>query len=150
MGNRVNMFFLLTICTFRAVMGVTKFKSVTSSIRGTFRSARRRANASNSGFYDLTDAAPAKTRGAFAFDERSVSSSWSRRACPARNPSGTESVLQSKKTELQRWADSPTESTLSGQVEIEASRVTRVMPPRDGPQLKDRFRSALLGGAAFE
>jgi thiamine pyrophosphate-dependent acetolactate synthase large subunit-like protein len=42
------------------------------------------------------------------------------------------------------------ESTLFAQVKIDASLAPRVMPPRDGSYLKDRFRSALLGAAAFE
>jgi thiamine pyrophosphate-dependent acetolactate synthase large subunit-like protein len=42
------------------------------------------------------------------------------------------------------------ESTLFAQVKIDVGPLPRVMPPRDGSYLKDRFRSALLGAAAFE
>ncbi|XSC47560.1 hypothetical protein ACF1BQ_020175 [Bradyrhizobium sp. RDT10] len=42
------------------------------------------------------------------------------------------------------------ESTLFAQIKIDASPLPRVMPPRDGSYLKDRFRSALLGPAAFD
>jgi thiamine pyrophosphate-dependent acetolactate synthase large subunit-like protein len=42
------------------------------------------------------------------------------------------------------------ESILFAQIKIDASPLPRVMPPRDGSYLKDRFRSALLGPAAFD
>lgn len=40
--------------------------------------------------------------------------------------------------------------SLFAQVKIEAKPLPRVMPPRDGSYLKDRFRGALLGPAAFD
>ncbi len=39
---------------------------------------------------------------------------------------------------------------LLAQVKVGIQPVPRVMPPRDGGHLKDRFRGALLGPAAFE
>jgi thiamine pyrophosphate-dependent acetolactate synthase large subunit-like protein len=42
------------------------------------------------------------------------------------------------------------ERTLFAQVKIDAGPLPCVMPPRDGSHLKDRFRSALLGAAAFD
>ncbi len=39
---------------------------------------------------------------------------------------------------------------LLAQVKIDTAPLPRVMPPRDGSYLKDRFRSALLGPAAFD
>jgi thiamine pyrophosphate-dependent acetolactate synthase large subunit-like protein len=64
----------------------------------------------------------------------------------------TESHLVRSKEDVVRLCGSvgQKESILFAQIKIDASPLPRVMPPRDGSYLKDRFRSALLGPAAFD
>jgi len=58
-------------------------------------------------------------------------------------------ITQEADIELLRQRFHRREGSLLAQVKIAPTRAPLVMPPRDGSYLKDRFRQALLGQAAF-